>query len=367
MISNPKLSVVMPAYNAGAYLRDAVNSILDQSFRNFEFIIVNDGSSDTTASILQEYEKLDSRIKVVHQENQGMIAALNRGCRLARGQYIARMDADDFSLPQRFERQLEYIESHPQIGIVGTWIYNIDQNGSVKRSWCPPTNPKVLEWTHFFGVCVSHSTVLMRREILENLDFYRPDAVHAEDVDLWLRASSITEFGNVPEILSKYRVWSASTHQVGLQMRRERHIQLLASHIEGLLKVEPAMEAVAGLRQTRVGPPPENLGQIRLTAALIQQLYETFVKKNHLTSEERREISWDAAKKVASLAFQASRFDSRTSVSLLMKALQLDYRLLHPSAMMKGLQRALKHRSALESARKLKAIIGTIISVRPDI
>jgi hypothetical protein len=213
----------------------------------------------------------------------------------------------------------------------------------------------MVKWTNFFGVCVAHPSVLMRREVLEKLDFYRPEAVHGEDVDLWLRASPITEFGNVPELLNKYRVWSASTHQIGLQRRRERHVQLLASHIQGLLKVEPAIEAVAGLRQTRVGPLPDNLRQIRLTAALIHQLYEVFVNNNQLTSEAQREISWDAARKVASLALQASRFDTRTSASLLLQALQLDYRLLYPSAMSKGLQRALKHKSVLESARKLKA------------
>lgn len=340
----------MPAYNAALYLDEAVTSILNQTFRDFEFIIVNDGSADDTASILDKYEKADGRIRVYHQENQGMIAALNRACRLARGEYIARMDADDVSFVNRLERQVEYIERHPQTGIVGTWIYNIDQNGSVKRAWCPPTDPKVLQWNHFFGVCVSHSTVLMRREILEELNFYRPEAIHGEDVDLWLRASSITEFGNVPAILSKYRVWSASTHQAGLQMRRERHVQLLACYIKDLLKIEPVLEAVAGLRQTRVGPPPESLRKIRLTAALIEQLYQSFVKKNHLTSEARREISWDAAKKVASLAMQASRFDGRSFVLLSMQALNLDYRLLYPSAMMKGLQRALQHKSHQRTA-----------------
>src|SRR5439155_11608891 len=147
MYSTPKISVVMPAYNAGAYLRDAVNSILDQTFRDFEFIIVNDGSSDDTALILQEYEKIDSRVRVFHQENQGMIAALNRGCRMARGKYIARMDADDISFPRRFEKQLEYIERHPQIGMLGTWVYNVDDKGSMTGTWRPPTNPNMPKWT----------------------------------------------------------------------------------------------------------------------------------------------------------------------------------------------------------------------------
>lgn len=340
----------MPVYNASGYLREAVDSILGQTFGDFELIIINDGSTDDTDSILNRYVKLDSRVLVYHQENQGVIVALNRACRLARGEYIARMDADDISLPTRLERQLEYIETRPQIGIVGTWIYTIDQNGSVKSAWRPPTKPKVLEWSNFFGVCVSHPTVLMRKRVLEKLDFYRYGTAHIEDVDLWLRASPITEFGNVPEILFKYRAWEGSISHTRRQFARESHVRLLASHIKGLLNVEPAIEAVAGLRQTRVGPPPENLRQIRLTAALIHQLYEVFVKKNHLTSEERREISWDAAKKVASLALQASRFDTQSSVSLLMKALQLDYRLLHPSAMIKGLQRTLKHKFAKESA-----------------
>lgn len=347
---SPKISVVLPAYNAAAYVDEAVRSILGQTFRDFEFIIIDDGSTDATASILERYAQLDGRIRLHRQENQGMIAALNRGCRSARGQYIARMDADDISLPRRLERQLEYIERRPQIGILGTWIYNMDQNGSVKSVWRPPTNPKVLAWTHFFGVCVSHHTVLMRREVLEKLDFYRPDAVHCEDVDLWLRASSITEFGNVPEVLSKYRVWNGSTHQIGLQLRRDRHIQRLASYIQDVFKLDSPIAAVTGLRQTRAGPAFESLRQIRLTAALIRLLYDTFVNKKHLTPQERREISWDAARKTAFLALQASRFGAPASASLLMQALRIDYRLLHPLTMVKGLRHALPGRPATREA-----------------
>jgi glycosyltransferase involved in cell wall biosynthesis len=105
----PKVSVVMPAYNAAAYLDESIGSILTQTFRDFGFIIIDKGSSDVTGSILEKYQELDGRVRVHHQKNQGMIIALNRGCRLARGQYIARMDADDVRLPHRFERQLEYI------------------------------------------------------------------------------------------------------------------------------------------------------------------------------------------------------------------------------------------------------------------
>jgi hypothetical protein len=332
----------MPAYNAGAYIDEAISSILKQTFHDFEFIIINDGSSDDTASILQRYEQSDGRIRVLHQENQGMIAALNRGCRLAHGEYIARMDADDISYAHRLEKQLEYIERHPQIGILGTWICKLAENGRMIGTWCPPPNPKVLKWTHFFGVCVAHPSVLMRRRILEELGFYRNHAVHTEDVDLWLRASAITEFGNVPELLLKYRVWEGSVSQNRRQSARESHVQLLASFIKQFLKVEPPIEAVTGLRQTRVGPPFEDLRQIRLTAALIQKLHKKFVRENVLTLNERREISWDAAKRVASLALQASRFSRLGSIPIVVRALKLDYRLLGTSAVMKGVGRVMQ-------------------------
>jgi hypothetical protein len=226
----------------------------------------------------------------------------------------------------------------------------MDRNGSVKKAWRPPTNPKVLEWTHFFGVCVSHPTVLMRRRVLEKLDFYRNGTAHIEDVDLWLRANSITGFGNVPEILFKYRAWEGSVSHTRRQFARESHVRLLTSFIKEFLGVEPPAEAVAGLRQTRAGPAFESLRKIRLTAALIRQLHQAFLEKNGLTAQERREISWDAARKTAFLALHASRFDAPASVSLLLQALRVDYRLLHPSTMMKGLRHALQNRPAARVA-----------------
>jgi len=347
MSSSPKISVVMPVYNAGPYLRDAMSSILDQTFRDFEFIIINDGSTDGGAFILNEYERKDIRIKVLHQDNQGMIAALNRGCRLARGQYIARMDADDISDTRRFERQLEYIEQHAEIGILGTGTCNIDKNGRMRTQGRWPTNPKMLKWTHFFGVCVAHPTVLMRREILERVNFYRPDATHGEDVDLWLRASKITEFGNVPEILFKYRIWNDSTSQADSKQRRPMHTELLSSFIKEFLAVEPNMEAVEGLRQTRLGIPPRNLHQILLTASLIRKLYRKFTKANSLTVSERREIASDAAKRLAFLSLHASRLDKVAFISLALQALYLDYRLLSPSSVAKGWERSRQFSNAM--------------------
>ena len=335
MTSDPTVSVVMPAFNVAEFLDEAVCSILDQTFRDFEFIIIDDGSTDDTAGILQKYAKADSRLRVFSQANEGMIPALNRGCRLARGHFIARMDADDISLPHRIERQLKFLERHPEIGILGTWASRIDGNGCVVGDWCLSPNPKVLKWSHFFHVCVVHPTVLMRREVLEKLNFYRPDAIHAEDRDLWLRASAITDFSNLPEILLKYRVWNKGTSRRLRQEYRETQINLLALFLSEYLKSDVSIEAVARLQGMKL----ESLEGIRSTAALLERLYDTFLLENTLSSEEHKEISWLAAKKLGYLALRALRFSGVEFSSLFIRALQLDYRILSPSAILTGLER----------------------------
>jgi glycosyltransferase involved in cell wall biosynthesis len=342
-LKTPEVSIVMPAHNAAGTLDEAVCSILEQTWQNFEFIIVDDGSTDETPSKLEGYEKLDTRVRVYRQEKEGMIAALNRGCRLARGDYIARMDADDISLPRRIETQREFLKGHPEIGIVGTWVSRMDEKGAIIGESRPSPNPRVLKWEHFFGICVIHPTVLMRRQILEELGFYSTDAVHAEDRDLWLRASAITEFSNIPEILFNYRVWRKSTSKLRRREYLENAIKLAAFFIGDFLKDNPSMEAVAGLRGARLA----SLNQIHLTAALLERIYHAFVSENSLTSEELKDISWDAAKRMGRLALQASRFSGLEFLFLLNRALQLNYRLLSPSAILKGLE----HRRFLNFAR----------------
>lgn len=334
MTSEPIVSVVMPAFNAAEFLDEAVCSILDQTFRDFEFIIVDDGSTDNTASILRKYAKADSRVRVFPQANEGMIPALNRGCRLARGRYIARMDADDISLPHRFEKQVHYLEINSEVGIVGTWITQIERTGSLRGDWHPSALPKVLKWIHFFGGCVCHPAVMMRREVLEAINFYRSDALHAEDIDLWLRASAITEFGNVPEVLFKYRIWDGSTCRRLNQEYRDALFALMGPFIGKFLGFNPSVEALTGLKLKKC----DSLQQILLAAALIESLYQTFQEANSLTSEECLAVSSDAAKRMALLSFQALQFKSVKFLSLLMRALRLDYRLLYPSVVMRNLK-----------------------------
>jgi glycosyltransferase involved in cell wall biosynthesis len=260
---------------------------------------------------------------------------------MARGEFIARMDADDISLPRRFERQIEFLRKHPEVGIAGTWATKIDKNNSFVGNWCLPTSPMVLRWNHFFRVCVIHPTVLMRRIILEKLDFYRPEALYAEDWDLWLRASAITEFSNTPEILFKYRVWSKSlSKRHGIEYQ-QAPTKFLASFINNFLGASPPYETITALKSGG----SESLQQLFLAAALLESLYGKFVKVNALSKEDCRDISMDAARKMARLALQASQFSRLESLVLLKRALQIDCRILFPSVIFEGL----KHRRLLRS------------------
>ncbi len=204
--SPPLISVVMAVYNGASYLKPAIDSILQQTYPHFEFIIIDDGSTDSTASILQHHEQLDRRIKVYTQTNQGLPKSLNRGLQLARGQYIARMDADDISLPERFAKQVEFMENHPDVGICGTWIKTLSDTGEGYINQYPADGKAIQYWL-LFGTGLSHPTAMFCREYLERYNLqYDPAFTYCQDFELWVRASNHFQLANILEVLLLYRV-----------------------------------------------------------------------------------------------------------------------------------------------------------------
>ena len=206
-MSVPTVSVVMSVYNGERFLAEAVESILCQTFRDFEFIIIDDGSSDETSDILAGYEKIDSRVSVYHQENKGLIASLNRGCGLARGQYIARIDADDVALPERLERQIDYLEQNPQVALLGSSIHNMDERGRRLSTLLLPTGDVEIK-ERLFGlhdIPFCHVTLVFRTEVLRAVKGYRRMFVACEDYDQWLRIAERWHVANLPEPLVNVR------------------------------------------------------------------------------------------------------------------------------------------------------------------
>jgi hypothetical protein len=206
-MGHPVVSVVMSVFNGERFLPACMDSILAQRFADFEFIIVNDGSTDGTVSILEEYREADPRIRVDHQENRGLSPALNRGIGVARGDYIARMDADDIAVPDRLGRQVDFLERHPRVGIVGGTVEFIDGTGRSLRLSANPASDGELRAALQDDVCPFwHPTVLMRREIVERLGGYRAVVNGAEDYDLWWRLSEHCELANLQAVLVRYRL-----------------------------------------------------------------------------------------------------------------------------------------------------------------
>lgn len=330
MPRDPLISVILPVYNGERYLPEAVESILSQTFSNFEFIIINDGSTDNTGPILDQYQQQDARIKLCTQANQGLIASLNTGCSMSRGRYIARMDADDISLPERFERQVEFMEEHKDIGILGSRVDFIDADGKYQKTWQLPLRPAVVRWSLLFGCVVAHPSVLMRNEVIAELGYYRMQALHIEDYDLWTRALAITNIANLPEVLVKRRTWNKNVTSQNAIAQGESVTKVAQAMISGLLGSDIDPDRVAKLLGIGNGDHSTltSIEEIESVAALIEQIHGSFQEQTSLDHNDVRQISRDVGRKLAILATNASKISLSTGFNMLIQAQRSDPRVL---------------------------------------
>lgn len=202
-----RVSVVMSVYNEERYVADAIDSILQQTFRDFEFVIIDDGSVDHTPMVLKSYH--DPRLKVYHQANQGQSSALNQGIRLASGSYIARMDADDISLPQRLEREVHFLDAHPEIGLVGTWCVKVDARTGQQRLQSLPEEDAVIRKFLTVDNPFIHSSVMIRKSVLDMVGLYDERFIW-QDYELWVRIAKHHRMTNISEPLIIRRKHPAS-------------------------------------------------------------------------------------------------------------------------------------------------------------
>jgi glycosyltransferase involved in cell wall biosynthesis len=258
----PLVSVVMSVYNGERFLREALDSILKQSFRDFEFIIIDDGSDDGSPTILNSYQMVDPRIRVSRQRNRGLIESLNVGCQLACGKYIARMDADDIAIPDRLSRQIEFMETYPKVGVLGGSVEMMDSAGralGIGRN--PLTNIEI--HTIFPGCAFWHPTVMMRTSAFRLTGGYRRVTVDAEDHDLWWRMADRCELANLPDVLLRYRV---HPDQISLRKCKQQTLSSLAAE-------------VAAVRRKNLMPDPlDNVEEI--TPDLLSELGVSKVKQD---------------------------------------------------------------------------------------
>ena len=203
----PIVSVLLPVYNAEPYLREAVESVLSQSFADFELVVINDGSTDNSLPILRGYGEKDPRVRVVTRENRGITATLNELIGLARGKYAARMDADDISEPGRLGRQVEFLENFMSHVAVGTWFTLISDVGPIGTVVKHPRAHEEIEKQLLSGcTAICHPTSMVRLDAYRAVSGYRPEFEAAEDLDLWLRLSEVGRLANIQDVLLQYRL-----------------------------------------------------------------------------------------------------------------------------------------------------------------
>jgi glycosyltransferase involved in cell wall biosynthesis len=287
--SPPIVSVVVPVYNAAPFLRTAIASVLAQTFRDFELIAVDDGSTDASKSLLDEIAAGDSRVRVISRPNTGIVGALNDGLAAARGEFIARMDADDLALPARFETQLAWLRAHPECVALGTDIIYTDPEGDLLIRHRPALEHDgiVDQLLAGNGGALIHPTVIFRRAAVQQAGGYRQQFNWIEDLDLFLRLSEIGRLANLPEVFLHYR-----------------------QHLKSVNRTHGTRDA---LRRQIVNPyrARRNLAPLPPRAAEPHAPQNPADWRRHWAYDAARGEHWSSARKNARLACLARPFDRR--------------------------------------------------------
>jgi glycosyltransferase involved in cell wall biosynthesis len=293
----PKVTVLMPVYRNEQYLKKAIESILNQTFKDFEFLIICDDPSDNIRTILDHFQSHDERIKAFYfQERQGLVSALNKGCGLAKGKYIARMDADDISLPKRFSRQVAFLDEHPDVGVVGSWarLCSNNKDAGIRKV---PGEHNFIKWCLCFYCPMIHPSVMLRKETLIRSGGYSDEMIHAEDYDLWRRLCIVANIANIQEVLIHLRLHEASVSSSYRAEQRKNSIRISQLMISDVLGKKIPIDLIKTLWNTGYISYDDAL----LSARLILSIYQDILPD--IPKEERKKISNDAALRLCNLAY----------------------------------------------------------------
>jgi hypothetical protein len=263
-MDSPYISVVMSVFNGQSFLSEAIESILNQTFRDYEFVIIDDGSTDKTAEILAEYAGRDQRIRVHRHENKGRAASLNIGIELSRAPYIARMDADDIALPDRLKDQIEYLDRHPEVGVLGGAFDLISTNGRVLKTVRYPSDDSELRPLILVDNPICHPAAVMRKDVALASGGYRKVILDADDYDLWLRISERSKLANLGKCVLRYRIHS---NQVSIRNMRSQKMCVLAARVAALQRRAGHADPLSEIEEIT----PQFLSTFGVTEAEIQR------------------------------------------------------------------------------------------------
>jgi glycosyltransferase involved in cell wall biosynthesis len=309
---DPKVTVLMPVYNGEKYLREAIDSILNQTFTDFEFLIIDDGSTDNTAALIKSYE--DTRISFIqNNSNKGLVYSLNRGLDFAKGEYIARIDCDDIADPERINKQTFYLETHPKIGIIGSCYLAFNtQSKNLRFGHLPNTDYKI-RWTSLLNNPFAHPTIMLRKDTLRKHNLkYDKNFPFTEDYDLWTRLLKFTKGVNLSQTLILYRIREGETKIHREEMLRLHDVIALRTIQSTLPDFSISPEQVTAMRILLVTQDFDsraeliNLKTLENILDKYLEMLQFFLKKD-AKSLEKNQLKQQEIKKVLRLLLKFSK------------------------------------------------------------
>ena len=294
----PETSVILSTHNNAAFLAAAIDSILGQTYQDFELIVVDDGSTDDTQAVLAMYN--DQRVRVlVNPTQQGLPRSLNHALVAAQGEFIARMDGDDVVHPERLAHQLAYLKQQPSVGSLGTQVVRIDTNNREIGGYPHlPLKHSLIAWHLFLDVAILHATTVTRRSVLDTVGHYNPVYPVTEDLDLWLRLLFVTRFANLPQKLYHYRRHHHSVTQRNAQQLKTSQYEIRAKVATRLLGTEISPQTIARLAHPNTVDPQ----QAEVAATLLMALYDAMDSAGLFLDDEHVLVQADMEQRLSRIS-----------------------------------------------------------------
>jgi glycosyltransferase involved in cell wall biosynthesis len=302
-----RVSIVMSVFNGARYLGDAIDSLLNQTFRDFEIIIVNDASTDDSERIIQKYD--DRRIRCIHNDNNiGLTRSLNRGLSIAVGEYVARMDADDISLPERLAAQVAFLDSHADVGVLGTGFQLIDESGCKGESIVFPGDHGFLKWKMcFFFNPIAHPSVMVRRNLMNVAGNYDEQLSTSQDYDLWARLSSLTRLSILPQILLYLRKHELSVSSQQFKQQKKQSFLISQRLISQIIQREIPDYRIRDIWKSVWALGEMSYKEVRRCSGIIYRLCLANLADPSLSQNEKLLVFKDAIERLQSMAKDKNR------------------------------------------------------------
>ncbi len=298
----PRISVIIPVYNGEKYLQETLESIFHQTFSDFELLVIDDASSDGSLKLVKEFALKDPRVKMfVNDQNMGISFSTNFGIDHAQGEFIALTDQDDISLPTRFEDQIQFLETHPEIDVLGTQVTLINDQNEKQGDESPlPLTPGLIRWGLIFGCMLSNSSVMFRRKVFDESEFRFGNFKAAQDYDLFTRLSLNCQMANLPKILLNSRRHADNLSRTSADLQRQETYEIVRFHVKTIINEELTDYIISGILFAKHQKITSEIASIKI-AQRVSRILSRLVNSTStwkITKEDRRQIKQNAASRL---------------------------------------------------------------------